>query len=297
MTSAPYHLGSGHLAWRQAVWSRARQARLRSWRLLASCLLPTRLHPCAGAPGAAWGRGLGGVRVAERDGLARISFPTRQVLYSLPDRGAVTEAIRSYYMTAFLDQYDLTALLRPGAVFLDIGAHVGSVALLASHLVGAAGRVLAVEPHEGNFRCLEASVRENRAENVTPVACAAGHRPGTVALARAAQGSQLTSLEGRQDVVVSVRSVDELVDEHGLERVDFIKIDTEGMEREVLAGAAETVRWFRPTVAVAAHHRPGDDERLARVLTEMRAGYRLQRGQFTLLQNSVTWAVPRSPDA
>jgi hypothetical protein len=53
-------------------------------------------------------------------------------------------------------------------------------------------------------------------------------------------------------------TVDAFVRDRGLDRVDFIKLDVEGAERHVLDGAAETLRRFRPKVALSVYHRPDD---------------------------------------
>jgi len=254
--------------------------------------LPRRLQPYADTTGAAWGRRLGGVQCVEQDGLARLTFPTGDILNALPRASSIASAIWCYWAVALLDQYDLSAHLDPGDVVLDIGAHLGTATLLAGRLIGPEGRVLAVEPFADNVRCLQATLRDNAMANVTPVACAAGDRSGTIVLARATRGSQLTSLEGAGDVEVPLRPVDALVAEQGLQRLDLIKIDAEGMEREVLAGAAETIRTFRPTIAVAAYHRPGDEEGLPRLLAELHSGYRFRSGRPAPVHDRVVWAIP-----
>ena len=59
-------------------------------------------------------------------------------------------------------------------------------------------------------------------------------------------------------MTVPLTTIDKIVNELGLERVDFIKMDIEGAEVAALTGARETLRRFRPRLAIAVYHREGD---------------------------------------
>jgi FkbM family methyltransferase len=129
--------------------------------------------------------------------------------------------------------------LPAGGVLIDVGAHVGIVTLQAARHVGAAGHVHAVEPTPSNGEALLGNVELNGLANVTLHACAAGREAGSAILHQMGL-TYLNSLVGanpygREDeaVEVPVRSLDDLV----TGRVDAIKIDVEGAELEVLAGA------------------------------------------------------------
>jgi FkbM family methyltransferase len=135
-------------------------------------------------------------------------------------------------------------LLRPGMTMLDIGAHHGLYTLLASKCVGRKGRVIAFEPSPRECRRLEKHVRVNRCRNVDIEACALGQHRGEADLfvvdGYRDWGNSLRPPavpEPTRRVLVPVRRLDDLLEERGIEHVDFIKLDAEGGELAVLQGA------------------------------------------------------------
>ncbi len=138
-----------------------------------------------------------------------------------------------------------------GGTFLDVGAHVGFYTLLASRLVGPAGRVWAFEPDPTNARFLRDHVRINDAGHVHVEQAAVARTPGS---ARFGGGSgsgtgRLTEGGGR-----SVRTValDSFCAEHGIVPT-AVKMDVEGAEAEVIEGGAETLRRTRPVIFLSTH--------------------------------------------
>ncbi len=135
-------------------------------------------------------------------------------------------------------------VLRPGDTYVDVGAHVGYHALLARQAVGAAGRVLAVEPQPYNCNKILINAALNGFSNITTIVGAAGNRDGFVVLRDQApfDKARLT-LRGAgmhdQGVAFEVPlwTVDTLVRRHGIDRIRLLKIDVEGYELAVLEGA------------------------------------------------------------
>ncbi|HYJ80936.1 MAG TPA: FkbM family methyltransferase [Longimicrobiaceae bacterium] len=140
----------------------------------------------------------------------------------------------------------LRRLLRPGAVFVDVGANWGYFTLLAAALVGPEGRVVAVEPDPRLFARLQANLRANRLAQAAayPVAAAdvrgplvlrghdadGGNWGASTLLHRAGDPGERYAVEGR--------TVDDLLDELKLGRVELLKLDVEGAEEMVLRGMA-----------------------------------------------------------
>jgi FkbM family methyltransferase len=150
--------------------------------------------------------------------------------------------------------------LRPGDVVLDIGANVGNFTLLAASRVGAAGRVIAVEPIARNRDLIVRAAQLNGFAQVEVIAGAASDRPGTVDLRThpetsnsatpAAAGERLRDARG---IAVSVPALvldDRLADLH---RLDLIKIDIEGMEPLALRGLERSVTRFLPVLLSEFH--------------------------------------------
>jgi FkbM family methyltransferase len=139
------------------------------------------------------------------------------------------------------------AFLRPGDRFLDVGANVGLYTLLAARIVGRAGHVHAFEPCTTTFARLRENVRLNRLGNVSCHQVALSHENARAELTLAMNGFDAwNSLgrpymgeEGGSETVTTV-TLDTFVREHALVgRITAIKIDVEGWENQVLAGAEE----------------------------------------------------------
>lgn len=140
------------------------------------------------------------------------------------------------------------SLLRPGDVCVDVGAHVGFLTLAAAQRVGRAGRVIAIEPQPYNCDRILINSQANGLENIVVVMAAAGEEDGFVRLHNQKRNdkARLTlSGGGVSDVAtlfeVPVVRVDSVARRHGLDRVRLLKIDVEGFEREVFAGARDTL--------------------------------------------------------
>jgi FkbM family methyltransferase len=126
--------------------------------------------------------------------------------------------------------------LRPGGVFVDVGANVGFHTVLAARLVGPGGRVFALEPAPWTLELLRANLWRSSVEaTVLPVAAA--ETRGTVRLALDPEhrsGARLGGT-GEDGVEVTTAPLDELLPDVS---VDVLKVDTEGAEPLVLRGAA-----------------------------------------------------------
>lgn len=150
-------------------------------------------------------------------------------------------------------------LVAPGATVIDIGANIGAHTLPLADLAGAKGRVIAVEPTRYAFERMtdNLSLNPGLAARVTPVQAmllanpdreVAAALPSSWPLhgdreAHPEHGGVCKSTEGARAL-----TLDDLVGSLGLERVDFIKLDVDGYELEVLRGARETLARFAPVI-------------------------------------------------
>ncbi len=153
-------------------------------------------------------------------------------------------------------------LARPGEVAIDGGAHVGLFALHLAQAVGSSGHVHAFEPFPGNADLLESSVAENQfADRLTVHRVALGassgigrinfatHTPnsgGAFLIPAGADG-----LPGHERMEVQVVALDDVKIEG---RVGCIKLDVEGAEPLVLAGASKLLARDRPSLLAEIHH-------------------------------------------
>jgi FkbM family methyltransferase len=135
----------------------------------------------------------------------------------------------------------LAPFLGDGAVFVDIGANVGTYALWAARRVGPAGLVIALEPHPRTFIKLEFNRAANGAENVRCLNVAAGPETGTAMLRFDGGGNvggasllAAGGTKGSADIAIAVRPLADILLEQNVSRVDAIKVDVEGYEDRAL---------------------------------------------------------------
>jgi FkbM family methyltransferase len=159
--------------------------------------------------------------------------------------------------------------LKPGGVFLDIGANIGYFTLFAAKLVGESGRVIAFEPDPANFTLLEKNVRANDFKNVTLERLAASDAPGTISFFLSEHNAgdhcmydrqaelrklekdhvvnptgvydQHSAADPRVEIKVPAVTLDEYVKNMHLS-VDIVKIDVQGGEGRVTSGMKELLR-------------------------------------------------------
>lgn len=162
-------------------------------------------------------------------------------------------------------------LLRPGATVLDVGANVGYYTLLASVLVGDAGKVHAFEPEPKNAEFLRRHVRINARRNVTVEQAAVSDRAGTARF-ESGTGSGTGHLGDRGTLEVRTLRLDDYCARHAL-APSAIKIDVEGAEMSVLHGARETLARHRPILFLSTH---GPEVHRAALAFLRELGYRVE---------------------
>jgi len=138
-------------------------------------------------------------------------------------------------------------VLKKGSTVLDIGAHWGGFTVLFASLVGNNGEVLSFEPSKRNFKFLNRNIKINNfCDIVKPYNYAIGNENKTVKLGIAKTSSGHNSilnenLEVNRYEEVKQIKLDDFLVEKGINKVDFIKIDVEGYELEVLEGLENTI--------------------------------------------------------
>ena len=162
------------------------------------------------------------------------------------------------------------AYLRPGAVAIDIGASLGEWTIPLARAVGAGGQVLACEPAPVAATALEATLGANALRQAEVIRCAVGDHDDSaefsvpvITSARTDTGTARIGAAGPGHKTLNVRlsSLDSLAAERSLERVDLIKIDVEGHERQVLDGADATISRCRPALVIETGHEAEGDRR------------------------------------
>jgi FkbM family methyltransferase len=175
--------------------------------------------------------------------------------------------------------------LSKGGVFVDVGANVGAFTVPISRAVGTSGRVLAIEASPSILSFLSGNIERNKLSQVTIVHCAAhSHDADEVAFWEAPADhfgmGALTQQFGLVATPVRCRTLDRLITETELVRVDVLKVDVEGFEAAVFRGAERLLTGPSPPTVVFefldwAEERSGESPGTAqRILLDW--GYQLE---------------------
>ena len=154
---------------------------------------------------------------------------------------------------------DLLQLFRPtkGDIVVDVGAYLGRYTLTSSNLVGKSGRVIAIEGDPSHYEILNKNIKLNKVSNVMAINCMVGSKD--MHLIVGSEDNYLTvrskdihtnhqddsyrefDESGRVQIgntIVNLNTLDNLlIKQHGISEVNWMKIDVEGAELEVLKGA------------------------------------------------------------
>jgi len=187
--------------------------------------------------------------VLERHGVKIALNPLDPVI-----SGALTMNVYEKAETKFF-----LATCKPGMTFLDIGANVGYYTALAISRMKGNGRIVALEPDPENYRFLQKTIAVNdeysSGVTITSVPKAASDHAGRMTLFTSSDNRGDNRLYANQladsQCDVEVVTIDSLLDEMGIQAVDFIKMDVQGYEGFVLRGMARTLEKSRSAVLLS----------------------------------------------
>ena len=169
--------------------------------------------------------------------------------------------------------------VRAGNIVLDCGANYGTFTREA--LRAGASLVVAIEPSPTTVACLRKTfANEIRDGRVIVYPKGVWDREDKLVLHSTREQAWLNSFvetdHGTDGPVVPLTTIDHLVSELSLKRVDVIKLDIEGAERRALAGASRTLTAYKPRVLASVNHLPDDPEALPKAVRQVVPAYNVQ---------------------
>lgn len=202
------------------------------------------------------------------------------------DIGIMADFVLEQYANADGKKFYVRA--KEGDVVLDLGGCWGDTALYFAMLVGNTGKVFSFEFVPRNIQVFKynLSLNSNFKEIIQlvdrPVFSESGKK---VFIKDKSQGSRI-SFEpfGDATSVVETICVDDLVREKQLAKVDFIKMDIEGTELSALKGAKETIKKFKPNLAISIYHSMHDIAHIPLWINALDLGYTFRIGHFSICE-------------
>lgn len=166
-------------------------------------------------------------------------------------------SMRTYGEFSELEWAMLNQILRPGMFAVEAGANMGALTVPMARKIGLGGMLYAFEPQLAIFQQLCSNLALNDLMNVQAFHAGCGAAPGVLPIIRPDPGREanfggytLDRLTGKSSLQIRVEALDKILD---IPHLHLIKADVEGMEVDVLKGAAELVRTHRPVLYLEAN--------------------------------------------
>ena len=185
----------------------------------------------------------------------------------------------SFEACVFYDRCGAKEIVHPEKLrnkdIIDAGAYIGDSALFLAEMTDR--RVYAFEPTGSNFRDMLKTVELNAAENIVPVQLGLGREKGQIEMNVSLIASANTQIRTEGIPYASVEkadvvTLDDYAKEHHLD-IGLIKVDVEGAEQLLLAGAMETIREKKPVLLISIYHNADDFFHIKPILEAMDLGY------------------------
>ena len=198
-------------------------------------------------------------------------------LILIPHDKGISEELLLFGTHEPLSTKALQMELKQEMICLDIGANIGYYATMESHSVGKSGRVIAIEPFPINFSFLKRNMDLQKTSNYEVHNFAIGNVESEINfliskksnLSRVVQEGEKIP-DGCELIRIPLKSIDKLVEEKKLEKLDLLRMDVEGYELQILEGSRNTIRKFKPMIQIEIHTKILGPKNLKKVLNDLK---------------------------
>jgi FkbM family methyltransferase len=171
--------------------------------------------------------------------------------------------------------FDVT--IKQNDIVMDIGAWIGD---FSAYACAKGSTVYAFEPVEETYKILmETSVLNNTPGKIFPIKKGLGNIECNIPIYLDSLNSGGSSIISKKNMVtetIAITTLDRFIDENNIKKVDFIKADIEGAERDMLKGAEKTLKIYEPKLAICTYHYHDDPEILEKIILDINPKYKIR---------------------
>lgn len=214
-------------------------------------------------------------------------------------KGKLYYSAYGIFVNFVLEQYAYRHIIsaQEGDYVIDGGACYGDTALYFAHKVGNNGHIYSFEFNPENLKIFHKNIALNpQIHNITLLEHPLYIDSQTKVYSQGKGGGAKLSLESQEgQEYVMTASIDDLVEQGKIERVDFIKMDIEGSELPALKGAEKTLLKYNPKLAICLYHSESDYVEIPLYLKNLLPHYEFYCDHFSLgLYESVLFGKPKN---
>lgn len=152
-----------------------------------------------------------------------------------------------------LKGYELHYHLKPGDIVVDAGAFTGDYTIFAAKKVGANGKIIAFEPDKKNRERLLSNIKYEKLNNVIVIPKGLWSEDTFLSIEKS-RGLHTAMSKEKTGDKIEVARLDNELKKLKIKKVDFIKMDIEGAEKEAMKGCVKTLKENKLNLAIASYH-------------------------------------------
>lgn len=171
-------------------------------------------------------------------------------------------------------------ILKKNDIIIDVGAHIGTYAIPIANQIGESGKILAFEPNPRNAIVLKKNMELNKLKNITMFENAASDKNQitNLILSDDPMLSMIGNDAEEENIEIECVTLDSVYEKLKLEKIDWLKIDAEGSEINVIKGAKKILEKFHPKIIVEI--RKENEAKLKKLLFQNKYNIKYLGGEY-----------------
>ncbi len=170
------------------------------------------------------------------------------------NKGSVSKSLIFKRNYEFNETNLIKKVIKTDWTVIDVGANFGWYSMHFAHLVGKNGKIFSFEPVPETYEELNSNIKLNSFQNIKAFNLALGNKDGAISFGVAnfdgGSGASSEFLNYSKRIQTNMRKLDDIIKEEKINKVDFIKLDIEGGELNMLKGSEQLLKRFRPKILI-----------------------------------------------